>query len=405
MVYLNNCTTNFNYSNSQRVNYRNKVTNPAISDSVSFSGANASDNKKKKNNLIAWIIGGVVLLAGAAILIKARKNKILSSPTKNAGENLTSKGTNNTGTNELTHLNDKMEQQLAETAELEKQLANSKKNIDNPPSLKTVGGHKKASSTIPTIGNKPQPPTKPTSTVKPATIDEQANQAYTQYAHKLATELKIGEKESLIREVLPDLMVLKNNEDALKAVLEHITPQNKNFVVKTAVPAVLRNSKTLDLGKAMGETLSSISPDTVDCLDKLATNAKAFKINSQVDSLNLMKSLTKDNKDFAFNELFPLLAKDMDKYKIRQGGIMAQYLDVVTPKNKEFVLNEALPTIFKHSEALNIDVADALEITKHLNKNNLKNVQVIADNVEKLGLKDINDFLIVDKFVAKLGEK
>ena len=252
----------------------------------------------------------------------------------------------------------------------------------------------------------PQSTSKPAATaVKPATIDEQANKAYNQYANKLATELKMGEKEALIREVLPDLMSLKSNEDVLKAVLGHIDLQNKDFVVKTAVPAILHNSEALDLGKAMSATLKAVSPDTIDCLDKLAANASRFKIRSQVDSINLLKSLTKENKKFAIEELFPYLAENMGKYKIRQSGIMGKFLEVVTPQNKDFVLNEALPTLLKNLDALNIDITDALKITKHLNKNNLKNIQAIADNVEKLGLKDADGFLIVDKFIAKLGEK
>jgi hypothetical protein len=61
-----------------------------------------------------------------------------------------------------------------------------------------------------------------------ATIEEQANQTYTQYANKLAKDLKLENKETLIREVLPDLRTLKRNDDALKAVLEYITPKNKD---------------------------------------------------------------------------------------------------------------------------------------------------------------------------------
>jgi len=240
---------------------------------------------------------------------------------------------------------------------------------------------------------------------KPVTIDEQVNKAYAQYAHKLATELKMEGKESLIRDALPDLMSLKNNDDALKAVLEHINLQNKDFVVKTAVPAILRNSDALDLGKAMKMALKSVSPDTIDCLDRLAVNAQRFKIKSQGDSLNILRALTKENKEFAFNDLFPYLAENMDKYKIRQSGIMGKFLEVVTPQNKDFILNEALPTLLKNSDALNIDITDALKVTKHLNKNNLKNVQTIADNIEKYNLKDVDGFLDIDKFVIELENK
>ena len=285
-------------------------------------------------------------------------------------------------------------------------LKNTDGFLDIDKFVELLSGNNKQSQTIQAsnvrLTSKVEP--KP-QLVKPATIEEQANQAYAQYAHKLATDLKLESKEVLIKEVLPDLMILKNNNDALKEVLEYITLQNKDFVAKVAVPAILRNSEALDLRKAMGATLKAISPDTVDCLDKLAANAIKFKIKSQSNSTNLLSSLTKENKDFAIEKLFPYLAENMDKYKIRHSGIMAKFLDVVTPQNKDFVLNEALPILLKNSEALNIDIIDALKITKHLNKNNLKNVQAIVDNVEKLVLKDNDGFLNIDKFVMQLENK
>ena len=408
MVYLNNCTTNFNSLNSPRVNYQNRLVNPNINDPVSFSGANTNNNEKKKNNLIAYIAGGAALIAGIIVLIvKAKKGKTNSSTIKNAGETISSSTSKGTQTEGLAEFNKKLADQQAETAEIEKKIAASRNNTSSVNVSKPESKHETPPLHVVTPkAQQPQSTSKPViEGVKPATIDEQANKAYKQYANKLAAELKMGEKEALIREVLPNLMTLKNDEYALKAVLEHITPQNKDFVVKTAVPAILRNSEALDLKKAMGETLKVISTDTVDCLDKLAANAEKFQIKSQGHSINLLSSLTKENKDFALDELFPHLAKNMDKYKIRHSGVMAKFLEVVTPQNKDFVLNEALPTLLKNSEVLSIDIIDALKIVKHLNRNNLKNVQAIADNINKFNLKDADGFLDVDKFVAKLSNQ
>lgn len=402
MDYLNNCTTNFNYSNSQRVNYQNRLLNPAIRDcvSISFSGADTTNDKKKKNNLIAYIIGGLVLLAGAAILIKARKNKILSSPAKNAGGNITPKAANNSGTSELAQLNNKMAQQLAETTELEKQLAISRNNITRHSAPKPEPKPKESSHT----GAKPQATAKSASTVKSATIEEQTNHYYDMYADKLSKDFGLKGKRDLIREVIPDIMPIHENESALQAVLEILTPENKAFVTKQAIPTLLRNESILDGGQSIGEALKIVSVDTIDCLDKLAKNAEAFKIKNQVDTLNILRAITAKNKDFAFNELFPYLAQNAEKYRIHRGGYMAKFLDVVTPQNKDFILNEALPTLLKNSESLNIDIIEALKIVKHLNKDNLKNVQTIAENVEKLGLKDADGFIDVDKFVAQLNK-
>ena len=363
--------------------------------------------RKKKKNLFAYVAGGVALLVGIVVLIKTKKGKASSSTIKNTGETISSSTSKGTQTEGLAEFNKKLAEHQAETAEIEKKLAASRNNTSSGNISKPESKHETPPSHVVTPkAQQPQSISKPaTEAVKPATIDEQANKAYNQYANKLATELKMREKEALIREVLPDLMVLKSNEDVLKAVLEHITPQNKDFVVKTAVPSILRNSETLDLKKAMGETLKVISPDTVDCLDKLAIIARKSKNWSQGHSTNILGVLTKENKDFAMDELFPYLAENMDKYKIKHNGVMAKFLEVATPQNKDFVLNEALPTLLKNSDALNIDIIDALKITKHLNKNNLKNVQNIANNIEKLNLKDTDGFLDVDKFVAKLNNQ
>jgi len=394
---LNNCTTYLNNLNPQKINYQNRAVSPAVNDTVSLSSVKTEDNnKKKKNNLIAYIAGGAVLLAGIAILIaKAKKGKAGSNVVQNAEEAVSSNPSKGTQTDELTQLNKKLAGQKAESADIERRLAESRNNPGNGSVSKPESEYKETTSHV---------ETPKAETVKPATIEEQADRAYTMYAHKLAIDLKLENKEELIREALPDLVALKRNDDALKAVLEHVIPQNKDFVVKTAVPAILRNSEALDLGKAMEEALKSVSPDTVDCFDRLAANAKRFEIKSQVDSINILKSLTKENKDFAIDELFPYLAENMDKYKIRQSGIMGQFLEVVTPQNKDFILNEALPTLLKNSEALDIDITDALRIAKHLNQNNLKNIQTIAENIEKLDLNDANGFLDIDKFTKQLDK-
>lgn len=392
-------------SNKPQVLYNKSETPKTDSISLSVNNSNNKSKNKNKNKLIAYVSGGLAIAAGIIFaLVKAKKGKGTSNAIKNVGEVISSNSSKSTQTGEISQLNKKLAEQDTEIINIEKKLEESINNSRNGSAIKTESKHETTPSSVLT------PETQPLQTIKkqvsevvePATIEEQTNRAYTQYAHKLATELKLEDKEALIKEALPDLMPLNNNKDALEAVLQHINPQNKDFVVKTAVPAILRNTEVLDLSKAMGMALKSVSPETVDCIDRLAANAKRFKINSQVDSINLLKSLTKDNKEFAFEELFPYLAENMDKYKIRQSAIMGRFLDVVTPQNKDFVLNEALPELLKSSD---IDITNALKITKHLNKDNLKNVQTIADKVEELGLKDEYGFLDVDKFVKALENK
>jgi len=192
-------------------------------------------------------------------------------------------------------------------------------------------------------------------------------------------------------------MILKNNDVALKEALEHITIQNKDFVTKTAVPAILRNAEVLDLEKAMGKTLKTISPDTVDCLDKLAANAQRFKIKSNTDTQLLLEAISKDNKDFVFAEVLPHLADNADKYKISRGGYIAGFIDAITPQNKDFMFNEAIPLIIKNMDKLGIDISEAAQIAKLITKTNLKTIQNIADNMDKFDIKDELSFLDIDK--------
>lgn len=411
MFYLDYYKTNVNNYNPQRVNLQNMTIKNNAVDSISYSNIPKNDTKQKKS-LFGYIAGGIVILAGIIIFaIKAKNGRASSKTGSKTEECLSSLSAKEIPTDELSQLNKKTVGQNAENKNIETKLTEPNNNLGNINTQKIENTSEGKKSHISTSQNNqitptPVPHTKPQPEVtKPVKIEEQANQAYTQYANKLAKELKLEDKEALIKEALSDLMILKNNDDALKTVLKHINPQNKDFVVKTAVPSILRNAEALDLGKAMETALKSVSPETVDCIDKLAANAKRFKIKSQVDSINLLKSLTKENKKFALEELFPYLAENMDKYKIRQSGIMGKFLDVVTPQNKEFVLNEALPTLLENSKKLNIDITDALKIVKHLNKDNLKNVQSIVDNIESLNLNDADGFLDVDKFVKVLENK
>lgn len=359
---MDNLKISFNNLTAQRTGDRNQFVSLASKDSVSFTGSgSASNNKKKTNHILAYVLGGGVLIVGTIIFLKKRGAKLgakkFTDIAKNSGESTTPKTINSTPLNELSlaHLN-----------------SNCKPPSYDTPPPKTTSS---------------QPPiTRRTAATQSTTIEKQSDGAYTQYANKLAEELKLKEKESLIKEALPDLMSLQNNDDVFKAVLGYINAQNKDFVVKTAVPAILRNSETLDLGKSMGTTLKAISLETVDCLDKLAVNAEKYKIKNQTDTLNILNSLTKENKQFAFNELFPYLSNNVEKYKITRGGYLAKYLDFITPSNKDFMFNEVIPIILKNAE--NADASDIPKIARNITKRNFIKFKDIFNNIEKNNIQD-----------------
>lgn len=234
-------------------------------------------------------------------------------------------------------------------------------------------------------------------------VDEALSRGYDLYAKQLAKDPVFNDKMVLVRETIPDLLklpktIIKDDEDR-KVILKIITPENKDFILKNAIPKILDNAEALDVNNAsdIKSVIEAITPDTVDCLGKLAANAKRFKIQSNIDTLNILKNISKENKDFVFAEVLPHLADNADKYRIIRGGYMAGFIEVITPKNKDFMLNEAIPLIIKNAEKLGIDNSEIAEIAKCVDRDNLKNIQIIADNIKKFDIKDEFGFLDIDK--------
>src|SRR5574344_2081281 len=433
LIYLNNKINSVNYPITQSF-----VSQPMTSfnnngvietDSVSFS-SNSSNNdkpKKKSSNLIAYLVGGLTLAAGIVFTVIKIKKGRGSKNVVDIGNDII-KGAKNEESKVINNIEKNIstaEKQDASISELDSQIAEANKRVVEQEAKKVDLQQKldiSENSTIPsgdsqhkpTNKNKsreiteikveketpiaPQPEkSKVADKVNSSTIDEQANQAYNQYAQKLAKDLKLEGKEALIREVLPDLMILKNNDVALKEALEHITIQNKDFVTKTAVPTILRNAEVLDLEKAMGKTLKAISPDTVDCLDKLAANAQRFKIKSNTDTQLLLEAISKENKDFVFAEVLPHLVDNAEKYQISRGGYMAGFIDAITPQNRDFMFNEAIPVIINNMDKLGIDISEVAQVAELTTKTNLKTIQNIANNMDKFDIKDELNFLDIDK--------
>lgn len=422
MIYLDDKFMNTNYFVSPQ------LANPAMSlsninksnematDTVSFSGK-TKESQNDKNKLIAWLLGGTALAAGIALLIlKIRKGKatpigdiertateIINPPSSsplpsrrnNGGGSINhpvpiEPSSPSSGSVSLDARITRHNEHIAGLQTQEAQLQKRSQQLDEE--IAGLG-----------IKRDSQPPAKKVS--PPPNVSEEAtlNHAYDMYSEKLATDFKLKEKQSLIREAMPDLMPLLNDTTAMKEVLELLTKGNKEFITKQAIPAILRNSEKLDLGKVVGSTLKAVTPETVDCLDRLAANVERFKIKSQGDSINLLQALTKENKEFAFKELLPYLADNAEKYKISRGGHMAKYLEFITPGNREFMLNQAIPTVLRNFEKLDIEVNDIPQIAKHLNKGNLTKLQTIADNIGRYDIKDSDGFLDLDKLNAILG--
>ena len=76
---------------------------------------------------------------------------------------------------------------------------------------------------------------------------------------------------------------------------------------------------------------------------------------------------------------------------------MAGFIDAITPQNKDFMFNEVIPLIIKNMDKLGIDISEVAKIAKLTTKTNLKTIQNIADNMGKFDIKDELSFLDIDK--------
>lgn len=395
MIYLNNRIGNTNnlsvqqYSSSPRslVNKTNLGT-----DFVTFSAASPNkENQKDKNKTLVYALGAIGIITGIILLVlnfkKGGKNlsgnlsqdvkkgvNKLSEELASGDKNAVEKEVKSAGVKSTDNQNAKTTKaQAREDQPLNQETANLnatdvQKSTPEPINTQIIGKEETAA----------------------------VNLADSMYAKKLAKEPELKGKEALIIEVLPELKIIQDH-DSLKETLKVITPENKDFITKQAVPAFLRNEEALDLGHSIGETLKILTPDTVDCLDKLATNTEVFQIKNFTDTKNLLDAITKENKDFAFDELLPYFADNADKYKITRGAHMAKYLEVITPDNKAFMLNEAIPVVMDNAAKLNIGVSEVAQIAKLVDKDSLKNIKIISDNLSKCDITGKFGMLDIDK--------
>lgn len=243
-------------------------------------------------------------------------------------------------------------------------------------------------------------------TAKPITIEEkQANEAYNLFAKKISELPELKGKKELLKEVISDLIPIIDDNMAIKEVFEVVNNDNKNFIAKQALPAIIRNRKSLELEHSVGAVLKNVTPETLDSLDKLAANKENFKIKNQTDTINLLSSITPKNKNFAFDYLFPFLIENSETFRITRGGYMAKYLDVVTPENKDFMLKQAIPALWNYADKLGLEVSDITKIAKFINAKNLDSAKELANNAKKYNLIDDSGFLDVDEFCLNINKQ
>ena len=76
VIYLNDKIGNINYVNGQNISQTLLPKNKDRFDSIHFSSKTDKKNNKDRNKLIAYLIGGAVIITGAILLImQYRKGK------------------------------------------------------------------------------------------------------------------------------------------------------------------------------------------------------------------------------------------------------------------------------------------------------------------------------------------
>lgn len=436
MVYVGdkNTVSNNTYAYSQPLNNSNTYyvnKNQNRTDSVSFSGHSKKDKNKIK--IIGYILGGLALVAGVILLfLKLKKGgKKISENTFNdvnrgienlgkedfevAGSDVPSIINQNTATKAsdviivndtiidqqntiISVQNQNLAEQEATISELKKKSEELGKKIEQ---LDNKSQTFQPSSSIPghTKDKRIEEPVKETS------VDDMLNNALNMYTEELCKTPELKDKKGLVREILPELKrISKLNPDIIngiddeREILKVITPENKDFIIKQALPKILERVKDLNINinasKYVSELLETLTPEALYKVDTLADIIKGFGAHGTADTVDLFEVFKNDHNNFIFEQVLSHFTNNFDKYGISRGSDLASLLKIVTPQNKDFMFNEALPTILKNAEKLDASGSEIAEIAEELTPGNLKNIQIIADNLDKFDIRDKSGFIL-----------
>ncbi len=455
MIYLNDKVGNVNNVSVQQYSCQSKllinknnintpqytvkpkliVKNNNLKDSVSFSGNQTNDDKSKRNKIIAGIIAGVALIGGIILLVKKGKiSEDAGKSLKNGAENLGKKesghtkiktknidyssssgssshppkntspadlGNSGKAVNEqdvtiATQKNNitEQEKQISQLEEESRELDKKISELDNNPKPDNISTTAKKESD------------KITQPVKENPEKNLFDEAFDMYTDELCKNPELQGKKTLIRETLPDFQkITKINNDLIsgiddeKEILKVITQDNKDFMLQKAIPKILERAKDLNINdaKSVGAVLETLSPEVLAKTDSIADIIKGFNVGGSSNTIELFNVFKKDSNNFILKQIFPHFASNLDKYGISSAEDLANLLKVITPKNKDFMFNEAFPAILKIAEKLEISGSEIAEIAGELNPKTLKNMKIIADNLDKFDIKDSMDCIVLNK--------
>ncbi len=137
--------------------------------------------------------------------------------------------------------------------------------------------------------------------------DKLLNEAFDMYAEELSKIPELKGKKALIREILPDFQkITKANNGIISGIndeaeiLKVITHDNKDFIIKQAMPKVFERAKDLNISdaKSVGAVLGTLNPEVLAKTDSIADIIKGFNVGGSSSTIELFNVFKQDSNNF-----------------------------------------------------------------------------------------------------------
>lgn len=445
MIYFNDKIVNANNWSIQRcTNEKRSIIERNIAnqtDSVSFSGAQSSEDKtQNKNKLITYIAGGALLAAGIIFAIIKLKNG--KAPSSDIGKDLekgmknlendaassvpqstsnANNGYHSSSRSKTASLDSEINQIHSVNVESEKKLADSEKKL-----LELKNKKQQLQQQLNKIDEEP----KEIEILKQQKADLEAKGM--QLDVEQAIKIIKPKNEELAKEALPQLFKYSeklgipastqeiNRFHELDKYINQITPENKDFAINEGIPLIAENmekfksalndpenshgllsvlntenkdflsvflNKTdkskFDKVQDVISALKLTTPENKKFIAGIIEESEKYKINNVKDVISYVNEIKPEKRYFAFNEVMPLIMKYNDKLKIASSNTMTQILGHITPETKD-----SIKIIAEHSDQLKLDNNSLSVFFPAITSKNMKCIPTIAENADKLGIRD-----------------
>jgi len=178
--------------------------------------------------------------------------------------------------------------------------------------------------------------------------------------------------------------IVDTTAEILKGLIDKVKPENKEIASKI-FPLLFKNSDKLKLKTDDFETvLSGVNKENVDFIASEGINLVAAKteklkkiLYNPVEDIQLLFSnLTDKNK-----AIFTTVASEPERFKIEESQDIIRYITELNPKNKEYLFNELFPLLEKYSKPLKITSADGyVDLLKTVTKETQDVIKQVAQN-------------------------